>query len=124
MSKNKTIYVCSKCGYETARWSGKCPQCNEWNTLEETERVSSSSASSVVKTNTLISGRTLKDVSVEKEDRILSGIGEFDRVMGGGTIADSFNLLMAPPGTGKSTLAIMVAEKIIEKCMKRYDEEF
>lgn len=118
MSKNKTIYVCSKCGYETARWSGKCPQCNEWNTLEETERVSSSSASSAVKTNILISGRTLKDVSVEKEDRILSGIGEFDRVMGGGMIADSFNLLMAPPGTGKSTLAIMVAEKIIEKGYK------
>lgn len=119
MAKNKTIYVCSNCGYETSRWSGKCPQCNEWNTLSEQENVVVPKGNVVLGENLKVqSGRVLRDVSVDKDNRILSGIEEFDRVMGGGMVADSFNLLMAPPGTGKSTLAIMVADRMIKNGYK------
>ena len=111
--KNKTVYVCKVCGYKNARWSGQCPQCDEWNTLEESIDIPQSNKTAI-SDNVFVSGRKLKDIVVDKENRIISGIQEFDRVMGGGIVRDSFNLLMAPPGTGKSTLAIMVADKLAE----------
>ena len=116
MAKDKTIYVCSNCGCTTVRWSGRCSQCGEWNTLEEkTETKSLSSTGSKI---SLTSGKKLKDVSSEKEERIKTGISEFDRVVGGGLVTDSFLLLSAPPGCGKSTLSIQVANKMIEKGYK------
>jgi DNA repair protein RadA/Sms len=108
---NKTMYVCSKCGYKTGRWAGKCSNCGEWNTLEEFVETKTPVASFA--TTNLTSGRKLKTVSTSKDDRILTGISEFDRVVGGGLVTDSFNLLSAPPGCGKSTLAIMVADRMI-----------
>lgn len=116
MAKDKTIYVCSNCGCTTVRWAGRCSQCGEWNTLEEkTETKSLSSTGSKI---SLTSGKKLKDVSSEKEERIKTGISEFDRVVGGGLVTDSFLLLSAPPGCGKSTLSIQVADKMIEKGYK------
>ena len=113
MAKDKKIYVCSNCGYRTPRWAGKCPGCNEWNTLEEqietTIKPNGFSSASI----SAISGRKLKDVSATKDFRIVTGISEFDRVMGGGLVVDSFNLISAPPGCGKSTLAIMVADRLL-----------
>lgn len=113
MAKEKTIYVCSSCGFETPRWSGKCNNCNEWNTLEE--KVSKPTSSVKVSSTSFVSGRRMRDVSVTKDSRILTGISEFDRVLGGGMVVDSLNLLTAPPGCGKSTLAIMVADRMLEK---------
>lgn len=112
-TKDKKIYECSSCGYKTVRWAGKCPQCNEWNTFEEKIETPVSKGASIISTSGLVSGRKLSDVSTSKDDRILTGISEFDRVVGGGLVTDSFNLLSAPPGCGKSTLAIMVADKMI-----------
>ena len=114
MAKSKTTYICKECGHKTLRWSGQCPECKEWNTLEECEEITDNKTSIVQKAaNT--SGRKLKDVVTDKNERIITGMSEFDRVMGGGIVKDSFNLLMAPPGTGKSTLAIMVCDKMVEK---------
>lgn len=115
MSKEKKIYVCSVCGHETVRWGGKCPSCNEWNTLEEKIVSKNAINNSAIQ---LVSGRKMKDVSAEKDIRIITGISEFDRVMGGGMVIDSFNLLSAPPGCGKSTLAIMVADRMLKNGYK------
>ena len=112
MAKEKKVYVCSECGFETVRWGGKCPNCDAWNTLEEKNETKASSVK--LATTSFASGRRMKDVSVTKDNRILTGISEFDRVLGGGMVVDSFNLLSAPPGCGKSTLAIMVADRMLK----------
>ena len=116
MAKEKTVYVCSNCGCTTVRWAGKCAQCGEWNTLEE--KTETPVVSKTGTTVSLTSGKQLKDVSTSKEDRVLTGISEFDRVVGGGLVTDSFLLLSAPPGCGKSTLSIQVADALIQKGLK------
>ena len=104
--KNKNSYTCTACGYETAKWAGKCPQCNEWNTLKETVDINQNKQCST------ISGRRVKDVVCDKSERIITGISEFDRVVGGGLVRDSVTILSAPPGTGKSTLSVMIADRM------------
>ena len=116
MAKNKTVYVCSACGHITSRWAGKCASCGEWNTYEE--QIETNVKSSITSTVTVTSGRKLKDIMVTEDDRIIIGISELDRVFGGGLVSDSFNLISAPPGCGKSTLAIQLADKMIEKGYK------
>lgn len=112
MAKIKTTYKCSACGYKVSKWGGQCPNCSEWNTLEEFIDVPVTSKTNQTPFST--SGRKLKDVSAQNDQRILTGISELDRVLGGGLVPDSFNLLTAPPGCGKSTLAIMMADKMIK----------
>jgi DNA repair protein RadA/Sms len=115
MAKEKTVYICSNCGQEKSKWSGKCPSCNQWNTLEEKIVTKVPSMPSFSTSVNFTSGRRMKDVSATNDIRVITGISEYDRVMGGGMVIDSFNLLSAPPGCGKSTLAIMIADKMIEK---------
>lgn len=110
MAKEKTTYICSNCGHEEIRWVGKCPSCNEWNTMEE-KIVKKSNISTQITTS--ISGRKMKDIVISKDERIITGINEFDRVVGGGLVKDSVNIISAPPGTGKSTLSIMLANQMI-----------
>lgn len=113
MAKEKQIYVCSECGATTSKWAGKCNACGSWNTLEE--KVQTPVSSVVKKSSTsFTSGRRLRDVTVDSNARLLTGIAEYDRVFGGGMVVDSINLLAAPPGCGKSTLSIMVADKLIK----------
>lgn len=116
MAKIKTVYICKDCGYETPKWLGKCPDCNNWNTFEE-EVVQAKSSSKVV-----TSARTpkkvakkLTEVTSSKSDRIVTGINEFDRVMGGGIVRDSITIITARPGAGKSTLLLQVADCIAKK---------
>ncbi|MBQ8806340.1 MAG: DNA repair protein RadA [Bacteroidaceae bacterium] len=111
MAKEKTIYVCSACGHQSNKWGGQCPSCKAWNTLEE--KVSQPTKSVMVSSNSFQSGSRLRDVRKSDVKRIVTGIEEFDRVMGGGMVPDSLNLLCAPPGCGKSTLSIMVADKML-----------
>lgn len=121
MAKIKTVFVCSECGYITPKWLGKCPECGKWNTFEETvEESKSSSAKSVVG---LTSGSKkpavrLTDVVSSKSDRIVTGISEFDRVMGGGIVKDSITIITARPGAGKSTLLLQVADSIAKNGKK------
>lgn len=109
MSKTKIKYICSNCGYETLKWLGKCPSCNEWNTFSE-ELVEERKGRRIKKHDTVIS--KLSDISHEEDQRITTGIDEFDRVLGGGLMPGSVTLLGGDPGIGKSTLVIQAAAKI------------
>ena len=106
MAKLKTTYICSNCGYSSPKWYGQCPQCKELNTLnEEIESKSSIAAvSSSSKTHNFSSVTPVTDITTDDELRYKTGIGEFDRVLGGGLVKGSVVLLSGDPGIGKSTL--------------------
>lgn len=104
MSKTKIKYICSNCGFETLKWLGKCPECDSWNTLsEEIVEVSRKAFQSIKKESKFYK---LDDISAQEDDRILTKISEFDRVLGGGLMPGSVILLAGDPGIGKSTLAL------------------
>ena len=106
MAKLKTLFVCSSCGYSSPKWSGQCPGCREWNTMnEEIETKGSSSVTSVPNKNRTFSNVSpVSDISTSDELRYNTGIGELDRVLGGGLVKGSVVLLSGDPGIGKSTL--------------------
>ncbi len=111
MAKAKITYQCQACGGVTNKWAGQCPECGDWNCLEE--RVVSSSLSSKISRsgyagsqNASTQVQTLSDVSVQAEPRASTGIGELDRVLGGGLVDGSVTLLGGDPGIGKSTLLL------------------
>lgn len=109
-SKIKSVYVCNNCGYETAKWLGKCPACNEWNTLEETVSQVSKSTAAVVPKN--ISAQKIDDISVVDEHRYITNISELDRVLGGGIVKGSVVLLSGDPGIGKSTILLQICGSV------------
>ena len=111
MAKVKTVFVCSSCGYESAKWLGKCPACNEWNSFYEEK------ASSVV--NNLSMGNMKKSIPKKFKEiegievaRTSTGIGELDRVLGGGLVKGSLVLVGGEPGIGKSTLILELCDKV------------
>lgn len=117
MAKGKnTVFFCQNCGYESAKWMGQCPGCREWNTFVEEQVVTGQGKSSRMKTVTGFSEKNkpakLSEVSIEKEDRISTGIGELDRVLGGGIVAGSLTLVGGDPGIGKSTLLLQVCRNL------------
>lgn len=109
MAKAKSQYTCNACGSISAKWSGKCLSCGEWNTLVETEPVTSSGnrfsarRSGITQTSPVLS---LSDIDAVDVPRIISGIGEFDRVLGGGLVPGGVVLIGGDPGIGKSTLLL------------------
>lgn len=108
MTKDKTVFICGECGYESARWLGQCPACKAWNTLEETQVLAPvKSAKSVPAGETAV---YLKDVSLEKSERWSTGFAELDRVLGSGIVEGSVVLAGGEPGIGKSTLLLQVAD--------------
>ena len=109
--KLKSIYVCSSCGYETAKWMGKCPECNEWNTFEESvvETAKSSTAPRALKA---VSAKRIDEISVVDEHRYNTNISEFDRVLGGGIVKGSVVFLSGDPGIGKSTILLQICGSI------------
>ncbi len=121
MSKTKIKYICSNCGYESLRWLGKCPECDSWNSFTE-EKVESSKHK-----NTSYNGKIdiskISEISAKEEDRLKTGIEEFDRVLGGGLMPGSVILLGGDPGIGKSTLAMQAASNINEKVLYVTGEE-
>lgn len=111
MAKLKSIYVCSECGYESSKWYGKCPGCNEWNTMNEemptaVEKKSRAGRAPSAAVNAL----KLSDVSGDVEKRVSTGIKEFDRVLGGGIVIGSLVLISGDPGIGKSTILLQACE--------------
>ncbi len=105
--KTKKIFVCSECGAKSPRWIGKCPECSSWNTYEEQiESKGKTGAVSSLRSDSQIC--KLADVSTEENYRILSGIKELDRVLGGGIIPGSLVLAGGDPGIGKSTLMLQM----------------
>jgi len=109
MSKLKVKYVCSSCGYETLKWLGKCPECDEWNTFSE-ELVDSKKSTSTI--STTLNVVKLDEITETEEKRIQTNISEFDRVLGGGFMQGSVVLIGGDPGIGKSTLTMQAASSI------------
>ena len=112
MAKAKTIFVCSNCGYESAKWLGKCPACNQWNTFYEEKMVNSSSTITNGSTRERSTPRKLKDIEGIETTRTSTGIGELDRVLGGGLVKGSLVLVGGEPGIGKSTLILQLCDRI------------
>lgn len=109
-NKKKTVYVCSECGAETANWAGKCPSCGTWNTLKEldlSEKPARRGAPVLKK-----EPQKLSALGTEAETRFLTGIPEFDRVLGGGAVLGSLNLVGGAPGIGKSTLLLQMCATV------------
>ncbi len=109
--KSKSVYICSECGYQSARWLGKCPGCGSWNTLEEyiEEEESESKKSSVVITTV---AQKLNEVEEADNIRVKTGCEELDRVLGGGLVSGSAVLLCGEPGIGKSTLLLQICASL------------
>ena len=109
MAKTKIVFYCTSCGNETPKWQGKCPACGEWNTLKE--HVEKPIATGKVKSAPVgVSKmpRTLDIVDTEEEIRFSTGMGELDRVLGGGAVKGSLVLVGGAPGIGKSTLLLQI----------------
>jgi DNA repair protein RadA/Sms len=116
MPKVQTKYVCQTCGHETPRWMGKCPECDAWNSFVEEVRVQEK-ATPLGRSSTLLpSGAALPtpitQVAAQRETRLPSGIGELDRVLGGGIVPGALVLVGGDPGIGKSTLMTQVAHAV------------
>ena len=109
LAKAKTVYRCTECGAEHAKWSGQCSECRAWNTLEEERALPSATKAATRReawSGTLAPVRALKDCRPEEMPRTSTGIAEFDRVLGGGLVAGSVLLIGGDPGIGKSTLLL------------------
>ena len=110
--KNNTIFVCSECGYESSKWLGKCPACNNWNTFYEEKAIPTSKSSGVSKDKSKIEVVKLNEVKQTETVRIKTGLEELDRVLGGGFVSGSLTLLGGEPGIGKSTLILQICNTI------------
>lgn len=111
--KTKTVFVCSGCGYESAKWLGKCPACNEWNTFYEEKVMKSSDRGGKGTTqSTPVAPMQLNQVEGKESVRIHTGLGELDRVLGGGLVKGSLTLIGGEPGIGKSTLILQICNTI------------
>lgn len=121
--KSKSVYICSDCGYQTAKWLGKCPACSGWNTLQETviqekkDTILQKSSSNARKPS------KIKEINPENETRMLTGFKELDRVLGGGLVKGSLVLVGGDPGIGKSTLLLQICQSIGKKILYISGEE-
>lgn len=110
MSKKlRTQFICTQCGYESPKWIGKCPSCDQWNTLREEILETGKKGASSAQVSAKRTPVPIKSVNIADSDRIMTGIQEFDRTLGGGFIPGSVVLLAGEPGIGKSTLILQAA---------------
>lgn len=119
MAKKKTSFVCTNCSYTTLKWMGRCPECGEWNTFEEKDdtkapeenhRIFLSSPDAVYS--------HIEDITTEQSERVESGFNELNRVLGGGIVSGSYNLISGHPGVGKSTLMLQAALSVAQRKKK------
>jgi len=109
MAKTQSTYVCQNCGAASVKWLGRCPACGEWNTYVE-ERISKDkSRSGLVDVSRNATPKPLREIDSNNEKRLDTGIGEVNRILGGGIVTGSLILLAGEPGIGKSTLALQLA---------------
>ncbi|HPU62836.1 MAG TPA: DNA repair protein RadA, partial [Mobilitalea sp.] len=116
MAKAKTLFFCKECGYESSKWLGQCPGCRQWDTFVEEPVVSKSLSVSTRKE--IKEPVLLSDVKAETETRVVSGIGELDRVLGGGIVPGSLVLVGGDPGIGKSTLLLQMCREVVKQGRK------
>ncbi len=110
MAKIKTVFVCNECGYESAKWLGKCPSCGTWSSFVEEKMVKSTDSKSAPVRN--VTPTLLKDVEKKETTRMKTNFEELDRVLGGGFVTGSLVLLGGEPGIGKSTLILQICDKL------------
>ncbi|WMJ89626.1 DNA repair protein RadA [Anaerocolumna sp. MB42-C2] len=116
MAKNRTVFFCRECGYEASKWMGQCPGCKQWDTFTEEPVIKKKINKQVGLTQT--EPQLLSDVTTDKDQRILTGIEEFDRVLGGGIVIGSLVLVGGDPGIGKSTLLLQMCRELSDKQVK------
>ena len=121
MAKERTIYVCSECGSETPNWAGKCPACGSWNTLKELKITAGRTKNRQVNSSDPeIRPKRIADLSLAEELRFMTGIPELDRVLGGGAVNGSLNLIGGAPGIGKSTLLLQMCGAVASNSVVLY----
>jgi len=112
MAKQKTILTCQHCGYQSAKWLGKCPDCNSWNSFVEEDYAQPASRSETRGRGYDQPPVLLKDVEVTEAARVQTGIAELDRVLGGGIVTGSVVLIGGDPGIGKSTISLQISNQL------------
>ncbi len=117
--KQKSVYICSECGYQSVKWLGKCPGCGSWNTLQETvteapKSISRRGVSAAVSASASRRPKRISEIKSDFEARYSTGMKELDRVLGGGIVQGSLVLVGGDPGIGKSTLLLQICQKLGE----------
>ncbi|MBR6237693.1 MAG: DNA repair protein RadA, partial [Lachnospiraceae bacterium] len=113
-SNIRSVFFCNECGYESTKWTGQCPACKAWNTMveEKVDKGRSSRASGLKRNDNDSAPVTVSEISLDDDNRICIGIGELDRVLGGGIVSGSLTLVGGDPGIGKSTLLLQVCKNL------------
>ncbi len=114
MAKDKLVYYCKECGYESVKWLGQCPGCRSWNTFVE-EKVKVTAQKTVSSFKEAVQPAGILSVATANESRIKTGIKELDRVLGGGIVPGSLVLIGGDPGIGKSTLLLQMCRHLVSK---------
>ncbi len=113
--REKTVYCCRECGYETANWAGKCPSCGAWNSLAEVKLEASSASKSAKERIGRAKAKKISALDMSEEIRLSTGIDELDRVLGGGAVIGSLVLVGGAPGIGKSTLLLQMCGNLSDR---------
>lgn len=112
MAKTKTVFYCTSCGNETPKWQGRCPSCGAWNTMQEHIEKPAPIRGKPTSVGTSRNAQRLSEVDSADEIRFSTGMGELDRVLGGGAVAGSLVLVGGAPGIGKSTLLLQICNSL------------
>lgn len=118
MAKSDTMFICKSCGYETSKWMGKCPSCNEWNSFEEVARLEKrfgGKSGTKSRKRTTATPEKLSEVEPSRTTRINTNISELNRSLGGGLVPGQVVLIAGEPGIGKSTLLLQLAGKLTDE---------
>ena len=113
--KTNTIFYCQECGYESVKWLGQCPGCKAWNSFVEEPVKATAKGRVTMGVREDVKPLPISQIDLKEEERLSTGIGELDRVLGGGIVAGSLTLVGGDPGIGKSTLLLQVCQKLAAK---------
>lgn len=116
MAKNKTVFFCKQCGFESTKWLGQCPACKEWDSFSEEPVVKKSNKPAAIRT--VNEPTPISSIKAESELRLTSGMEELDRVLGGGIVKGSLVLVGGDPGIGKSTLLLQMCRELTNRTKK------
>jgi DNA repair protein RadA/Sms len=112
MATQKRAFKCTNCNYQSVKWIGNCPECQQWNSFVEYQPAARSGATQKAPTSAQL--RTLSSISPHQQPRMQTGLNEWDRVLGGGIVPGSFLILTGDPGIGKSTLLLQIAHELAQ----------